>query len=227
MTPTSTPTIPPLVDGERLSREEFHRRYLEMPHVKIADLIEGVVYIGPRIPAKRGEARAHLAGWLGFYSFQTAGLTGAINGTVRLEGDNEVQPTCVVRIEHSLGGSSLIDADGYLEGGPELVGEVTLTNSSVECHAKKRVYLANGVREYIIWRIEDDAIDWFILCDGNYESLVAEEGIHKSEVYPGLWLDTAAMLRRDLAGAFAILKQGIATPEHAAFVTRLNSARQP
>jgi Putative restriction endonuclease len=227
MTPTTTSTIPPLVDGDRLSRKEFHRRYLEMPHVKIADLIEGIVYIGPRIPAKRGEARAHLAGWLGFYSFQTAGLTGAINGTVRLEGDNEVQPTCVVRIEHSSGGSSLIDADDYLEGGPELVGEVTLTNSNVECHAKKRVYLANWVREYIIWRIEDEAIDWFVLRDGRYESLVADEGIHKSVVFPGLWLDMGAMLRRDLAGVFAVLQQGMATPEHAAFVARLASTRLP
>jgi hypothetical protein len=227
MKPNPNSTVPPLVDGERLSREDFHRRYLPMTRVKTADLIEGIVYIGPRIPAKRGEARAHLAGWLGFYSFQTPGVGSSINGTVRLEGDNEVQPCCVVRRDDSSGGRSRIDADGYLEGGPELVGEVTLTQSSVECHAKKRVYLANGVREYIIWRIEDDAIDWFILRDGKYEALAAEGGIRKSEVFPGLWLDTAAMLRGDLAGVFAVLQEGVATPEHAAFVARLTSARQP
>ena len=222
-----TSTIPPLVDGERLTREEFHRRYLPMTQIKTADLIEGIVYIGPRIPAKRGEARAHLAGRLGFYSFQTPGVGGGINGTVRLEGDNEVQPCCVVRLAELSGGRSRIDTDGYLEGGPELVGEVTLALSSVECHSKKRVYLANGVREYVIWRIEDDAIDWFVLRDGKYDALATEAGIRKSEAFPGLWLDTAAMLRGDLAGVFAVLQQGMATPEHAAFVARLTSARQP
>ena len=219
--------VPPLVDRERLTRKEFHRRYLTMPHVKIADLIDGIVYIAPRIPAKRGAARAYLSSWVGNYSFQTTGVTGSINGTVLLEGDNEVQPTIISKIERSSGGNSLIDADGYVEGSPELVGEVTLTNSNVECHAKKRVYLANGVREYIIWRIDDDAIDWFVLREGIYESLVAEEGIRKSEVFPGLWLDTAALLRGDLKQVFTTLQRGMATPEHAAFVARLAAARQP
>ena len=93
--------------------------------------------------------------------------------------------------------------------------------------AKKRVYLTNGVREYIIWRTKAKAIDWFILRDGKYETLAAEGRIYKSEAFPGLWLDTAAMLGGDLAGVFAVLQQGMATPEHAAFVARLTSARQP
>jgi hypothetical protein len=81
------------------------------------------------------------------------------------------------------------------------------------------------VREYIIWRTEAGVIDWFILRDGKYEPLPPTEGVYKSEAFPGLWLDTAAMLRGDLAGVFAVLQRGMATPDHAAFVARLTSAR--
>lgn len=36
--------IPPLENGDRLSRHEFERRYQSMPDLKKAELIEGVVY---------------------------------------------------------------------------------------------------------------------------------------------------------------------------------------
>ena len=35
--------IPPLQNGDRLSRDEFERRYLAMPRLKKAELIDGVV----------------------------------------------------------------------------------------------------------------------------------------------------------------------------------------
>ena len=37
--------IPPLESGDRLSRYEFERRYEVMPHIKKAELVEGVVYV--------------------------------------------------------------------------------------------------------------------------------------------------------------------------------------
>ena len=40
-------------------------------------------------------------------------------------------------------------------------------------------------------------------------------------VYPGLWLDPAALLRGDLARVLAIVQQGLIAPEHADFVSRL------
>lgn len=44
--PFPPPIIPPLENGDRLSREEFERRYEAMPHVKKAELLEGVVHMG-------------------------------------------------------------------------------------------------------------------------------------------------------------------------------------
>lgn len=38
-------TLPPLENGDRLSRSEFEQRYEAMPHVKKAELIEGIVYM--------------------------------------------------------------------------------------------------------------------------------------------------------------------------------------
>ena len=36
-------TIPPLENGDKLTRAEFERRYHAMPNLKKAELIEGVV----------------------------------------------------------------------------------------------------------------------------------------------------------------------------------------
>jgi hypothetical protein len=48
------------------------------------------------------------------------------------------------------------------------------------------------------------------------------DGIFRSEAFPGLWLEAAAMLGGDLKQVLATLQRGLATPEHAAFVQRLN-----
>src|SRR5450631_1806266 len=111
MTPTTTLTIPPLVDGDRLSREEFHRRYLAMPHVKKAELIDGVVYMPSPV---RNDVHAQpdqdLSGWIAHYRWQTPGLRGGNNGTIRFLGDNELQPDAMLMIERSHGGQATLDA---------------------------------------------------------------------------------------------------------------------
>ena len=45
------------------------------------------------------------------------------------------------------------------------------------------------------------------------------------DVFPGLWLDPAALIRGDLAHALKVLQQGLATPEHAAFIEQLQQKR--
>ena len=92
---------------------------------------------------------------------------------------------------------------------------------SIDRNAKFRAYRDKGVREYVLWRVEDEEIDWFVLRDGQYVALAAgEDGILRSEVFPGLWLDPAAMAALDAPRVHAVLLQGIASPEHAAFVER-------
>ena len=56
------------------------------------------------------------------------------------------------------------------------------------------------------------------------ERLTRAEFHRRSEAFPGLWLDPAALLAGDLPRALAVLQQGIATPEHASFVASLRQS---
>lgn len=68
------------------------------------------------------------------------------------------------------------------------------------------VYRRAGVREYVVWQIYEERIDWFRLGDEGYEALQADaSGIIESVEFPGLKLDVAAMLRGDLAAVLAAL----------------------
>jgi len=214
----------PLENGDVLTRAEFERRYEAMPHLKKAELIEGVVYVPSPVRHRyHGHQHTHLIGWLVQYEANTPGVEASDNVTVRLDLDNEPQPDALLFIDPACGGQACIDADGYIEDAPELVAEVAASSASYDLHAKLRVYRRNGVREYIVWRVLDQEIDWFVLRAGQYERLPLDAaGLYRSEAFPGLWLDPAALLRGDLATVLAIVQRGLASPEHAAFATRLH-----
>jgi hypothetical protein len=81
------------------------------------------------------------------------------------------------------------------------------------------------VREYLIWQIYEQRLDWFYLHEDEYEPLPPDaDGITRSRVFPGLYLDTTALLAGDLARVLAVLQAGIETDEHAAFTDRLQAA---
>jgi Uma2 family endonuclease len=218
----STDTVPALEPGDRLSRAEFERRYDAMPGIKKAELIEGVVYMPSPVRAYR-HAQPHfdLISWLGFYRMSTPVVTGFDNATARLDLDNEPQPDAMLLIDPACGGQAIISADDYVERSPDLVAEVSASSVSFDLHTKLNVYRRNGVREYIVWRVHDKQLDWFRLRSGEFEPMIADEmGILRSEVLPGLWLDAAALIRGDMSRVAAVAQQGLASPEHAAFVQR-------
>ena len=216
--------VPPLVAGDRLSRDEFERRYTAMPHVKKAELIEGVVYM-PSPVSLEGHAVPHVQfiTWLGIYWASTPGVQAGDNGTLRLDLDNEPQPDAFLRILPEFGGQSKT-VDDYVEGAPELVAEVAASSASYDLHDKLNAYRRNRVLEYIVWRVWDRAIDWFVLEAGRYQAAKPNDaGLYQSKTFPGLWLDPAALLRGDLARVIQVVQQGLATPEHAEFVKKLTS----
>lgn len=222
------PAIPLLVDGERLTRAEFERRYDAMPDLKKAELIDGVVYMpSPVRVMKHGSPHAKMIGWLVLYEANTPGVHAADNSSVRLGSDSEPQPDATLFVEPSHGGRVQISADDYIEDGPELLGEVSASSTDIDLTKKFRLYRRNNVFEYIVWRVEEKAIDWFKLHQGQYERLpLSADGIYRSEVFPGLWLDVARMIAFDLAGVLQVLQQGIASPEHADFVKKLRQHAQ-
>jgi Uma2 family endonuclease len=207
--PSGNP-VPALNNGDRLTRAEFERRYRAMPHVNKAELIEGTVYMpSPVRMTCHGQPHSLLIGWLTYYVSKTPGLLVGDNATNRLDEDNEPQPDVMLLIPTSAGGQARVDDDDYVSGPPELVCEVAASSVSIDLHAKLNAYRRNGVREYLVWRVEDQAIDWFALREGRYDPIAPDAaGLVRSGVFPGLWLDRKALLDGDLAGVFAAVDAG-------------------
>ncbi|WP_290600641.1 Uma2 family endonuclease [Anabaena sp. AL93] len=216
-------TIPPLENGDKLTRHEFERRYHAMPNLKKAELIEGVVYVASPLRIKsHGEPHAYIMTWLGVYKAATPGIGFADNATVLIDTDNEPQPDALLRIE--TGGQSRINKDDYVEGAPELIVEIAASSASYDLHEKLKVYRRNQVQEYLIWRVYDYQFDWFRLQQGEYIQLQPNaDNIICSQIFPGLWLDKIALLGGDLGTVLAVLQQGLASPEHENFISRLSS----
>lgn len=224
---SQTPPILPLENGDRLTRAEFERRYEAMTHVKKAELIDGVVYMPSPVSLEyHGSPHADMMTWLGVYRAAAPGVQVGDNSTVRLEGDNEPQPDGFLRLA-TPGGQSRIDEDGYVEGAPELMAEIAASSASYDLHDKLDVYRRHNVREYVVWRTYEEAVDWFVLRRGRYGRLPLTDGVYQSRVFPGLWLHPGALVRGDLATVLQVLHRGLASPEHAAFVARLRRATAP
>jgi Uma2 family endonuclease len=214
--------LPPLESGDRLTRLEFERRYHAMPQVKKAELIEGVVYVpSPLRFESHARPHGHLVTWLGVYEALTTGVKMGDNPTVRLDLDNEPQPDAVLLIDAAMGGRSRLSQDGYIEGAPELVAEVAASSAAYDLYDKKTVYRRNGVQEYIVWQVFDQKLDWFVLRQGDYWLQTVDDGILRSEVFPGLWLAVSALLAGDMATVLAVVQEGLQSPDHAAFVKQL------
>ncbi|MCU0518321.1 MAG: Uma2 family endonuclease [Oscillatoria sp. Prado101] len=221
--------LPPLENGDRLTRYEFERRYQAMPHIKKAELIEGVVHMASPLRFEpHAEPHARVITWLGVYHASTPGVRLGIEPTVRLDVDNEPQPDGVLLLDESVGGQSRISDDGYVEGAPEFIAEVAASSASYDVGDKLTAYRRNGVREYLVWRVYDSRVDWYKLTEGEYLPLQPDQaGVLRSEIFPGLWLPVPALLAGDLAAVLAVLQQGLATPAHAAFVENLRNPKNP
>jgi len=208
-----------------LTRREFERRYTAMPHIKKAELIEGVVYIPSPVHASHALAHSQIIGWLAVYTASTPGVKLADNATVRLDLDNAVQPDVLLRLEPVAGGHSYISADDYIEGAPELIVEIATSSAAYDLHDKLRVYRRNRVQEYAVWQVLEGRLDWWYWEEGEYVPLTPnEDGVWASQVFPGLWLDANALLKDDLAAVLACLQVGLASEEHASFVAEMAGA---
>jgi Uma2 family endonuclease len=215
---------PPLLAGDHLSRAEFERRYHAHPEIKKAELLEGVVYMGsPLRYHHHGLPHSQVLTWLGVYSAATPGTLTGDNVTVRLDLANEVQPDALLRLLPALGGRSHVTDDDYLAGAPELIVEIAASSAAYDLHTKRQVYARSGVQEYLAVQMYEQRIDWFVLEDEVYQVLTPapEDGVLRSRVFAGLWLQPAALWRSDLPALLAVLHAGLASPDHAAFVADL------
>ena len=221
----SAPAVsPPLVAGQRLDRVTFHERYERMPPNTRAELIGGVVHMPSPLSHDHGDINAPIVRWLVDYERATRGIRVTVNASTLLDELGETQPDVSLRILPDHGGQTRIEGK-YLAGPPELVVEIARSSRSIDLGPKLQDYQRAGVREYLVIALEPDEVFWFARRDDLFTRLQpVGEGLYRSGIFPGLWLDAEALYRRDFDQLDAALARGLASPEHAEFVQRLARA---
>jgi hypothetical protein len=156
------------------------------------------------------------------YQASTPGTEAFTNPTSILGPKSEPEPDgCLIILPES-GGQTWLDADGYVNGAAELIAEVSWASESIDLHGKKADYEKAGVREYVVAASRQRQVFWFIRRRGKFRDFPpGRDGVLRSLVFPGLWLDPDAFLRSDRNRVLAVLQQGLASAEHTAFVERL------
>lgn len=212
--------VPPLAAGDHLTRDEFLRRWEALPGIKRAELIGGRVYIPSPVSGDRGRMDRRIAGWLGVYQAATPGVDGANNAT-SLMLEDAPQPDLSLLVLPEYGGNSRVDGL-YFQGAPELLVEVSATSASNDLHDKYDLYQAAGVREYLVVLLFDEEVRWHELVAGCYRVLPPDaDGLWRSRVFPGLWLDGQALLQGNLRQVLDRLHDGLRSAEHERFVAEL------
>jgi Uma2 family endonuclease len=217
--------VPPLQAGDSLSLEEFLQRWEAMPNLKRAELIRGVVYMPSPLSREHGVMENRVAGWLFNYVASTPGVEAGNNTTWLMEKDAPQPDTSLLVLpEH---GGSMRMKGIYLAGVPEFLTEVCASSASYDLHQKLELYQDAEVREYVAVLVYEKEVRWHRLAGDHYEVVSqSEDGIYRSTVFPGLWLNAPALLAADLAGVLDTLRQGLESPGHQDFVARLVAARK-
>jgi Uma2 family endonuclease len=222
-----TKTLPPLIAGQQLDQPTFHERYEAMPPETRAELVGGVVYMPSPMRRDHGETSRIVSGWLSYYQLHTPGVDGADGSTAKLDREGEPQPDCDLRIPAELGGQSDVDAEGYLIGAPELIIEIARSSRDYDLGAKKADYERAGAQEYVVVELDPDRVHWFIRQGDHFEILPpGPDGVYRSRIFPGLWLDPQALFAEDRVRLTGVLDQGLAAPQHAAFAAQLAKGQE-
>lgn len=220
--PPRTKILPPVENGDQLDQKTFHARYQAMPEDCRAELIGGIVYMPSPQKVPHSKAQQLVVRWLDEYAEATPGTEALANNTQILGPDSEPEPDACLFIMPEYGGQVFMDDDQYLNGPPELIVEVSSATESIDLHRKKQDYQKAGVSEYVVLALRLQRVLWFARRRGKYQEVpLSRDGIQRSRVFPGLWLDAEAILTNHRQRVLAALRQGLATPEHAAFVANL------
>jgi hypothetical protein len=209
--------------GDRMSREEFLDLWYKMPALKFAELIDGVVYMPPPISADHGRCNSMIKGGvIGLYAAYTP-VCQALSNATWLMLDSVPQPDSALLVAPEAGGRTTV-TDGLATGAPELIAEICRSSRSYDLGPKLGLYERAGVDEYIAVMVEEKRIEWRILESGCYRFHQPDsDGIFRSRVFPGLWLDEAALWSFDVRRLNSVSEQGLNSDEHAAFLVRFNA----
>ena len=214
--------LPRLVDGERLDRATFHERYAAMPESTRAELIGGVVHImASLLGLGHGRSDSDAGFWLAYYASFTSGVESLTNASVFFDDYGEHQPDVAMRILPENGGRTR-DQGNYYSGGPELIVEVSDSTLKKDLGPKRLDFERAGVLEYVNLGLNPPAVRWHVRVDGQLVAIEPDpDGLYRSKVFPGLWLDPVALLQGNTRRLREVVELGLATEDHAGFVDRL------
>ncbi len=217
-------SLPPLRAGDRLTQADFHRRYQACPEKLKAELIGGIVYMASPLRRPHGKSHIHLGTVFGLYEAATPGVEALDNATTILGPYQEPQPDLALRLLPEFGGRSRENKEHYIVGAAELLGEIADSTKAIDLHQKRRDYEKAAVQEYLVLCLKERKLIWFHFPSGG-EIKPTPQGVFRSRVFPGLWVNGPALLTGDSARVIHTANRGLAHPEHKAFVKRLAQAR--
>jgi Uma2 family endonuclease len=223
--PAPRRALPPLMNGDRLSQPEFRRRYASYPPAVKIELVGGVVYVSSPQRRRHGQHQPMLSGVVWLYTNATPGIELLDNTTTILGPESEPQPDLQLRVLAAFGGQSKETRADYVKGPPELVMEVSHSTISIDMHDKRDDYGRGGVCEYVVVCVQEQELHSFNFRTGR-PILPDRDGIYRSQIFPGLWIDGRALFALNSRRLIEVVQQGIASPEHAAFVKRLQAGRR-
>src|SRR5262249_11308815 len=122
---------PELHNGDRMTQEEFHRVYEQMPEDFRAELIGGIVYVASPLKRRHGTNHLPLGTLLFAYEGNTLGVESGDTTTILLGEKGEPQPDLYLRILPEFGGRSRTTKKDYVAGAPELTGEIAHSSRSI------------------------------------------------------------------------------------------------
>ncbi len=218
---------PSLTAGDHLTLKEFLRRAESAPTGQKFELIDGIVYMAPPVHDEHSVPHAQAGCWLTQYSSYTPGVTAHIERSLNLLGHTSVQPDVCLVIAPECGGQTRVGSARLLEGSPELIFEIAASSANYDLFEKKAAYHTNRVQEYIVWRTLDCRLDWFAWTTEEFVLRSPDsQGLLKSNVFPGLWLDVRALLQERFDAVLDTARRALESPEHRQFVTQLRKARK-
>lgn len=172
------------------------------------------------VSVEHGDTHCHAACWIGVYHAATPGTACGDNTTSFILKDTP-QPDLNLRILPEYGGSSWMEGK-YLGGRPELLAEICRSSASYDLHAKLELYRAARIPEYLAILLFEQEVRWHMLVKGRYKLLSRNrDGLLRSRIFPGLWLDSKAFLAGNMQQVLARLQEGLHSPEHERFVAEL------
>ena len=198
-----------LHNGDRMSREEFLRRWEQIPELKHAELIKGVVYLASQVSIAHGSYHTLLGGLLHYYAhLSKQNLLVTANTTLLAPDGSSLQPdVAMARRGRVQVGTK------YLEQIPDLVVEISSSSQAYDLGPKLAAYRAAGLREYVVVMLRDRRVEWRVMSGTRYRLLPQPaDGVLRSPHFPGLWLDTGALFpAEDLERLYSTLERGVAS----------------